>query len=102
MFVIKRTEKFDDWLKRLKDRRAAARISSRILRAEDGNLGDVKSVGDGVSEMRIDYGPGYRVYFIRSADIMIMLLCGGDKDSQVRDIAEAKRLAGEWRDKPWD
>lgn len=98
MFVIHRTEKFQQWISRLKDRRAAARIASRILRAEDGNLGDTKSVGDGVEEMRIDYGPGYRVYFLRQGSVLIVLLSGGDKDTQRQDITKAKRLAEDWKE----
>lgn len=98
MFTIRRTETFDDWLKRLRDQRAIARIVSRLLRAEDGNLGDGKPVGDGVSEMRIDYGAGYRLYFIRRGQVVVVLLCGGDKSSQPQDITEAKRLAKEWKD----
>ena len=69
--------------------------SARILRLEDGNLGDVKAVGEGVSEMRIDYGPGYRVYFVQTGMTAILLLCGGDKRKQARDIAKAKKLARE-------
>ncbi|WFS02473.1 type II toxin-antitoxin system RelE/ParE family toxin [Rhizobium tumorigenes] len=99
MFVIQRTEIFQQWIMRLKDRRAAARIASRILRAEDGNLGDVKPVGDGVEEMRIDYGPGYRIYFLRRRSVLVVLLVGGDKSTQRRDIIEAKRLCAEWRER---
>lgn len=98
MFIIHRTETFVEWISRLKDRRAAARIASRLLRAEDGNLGDVKSVGDGVEEMRIDYGPGYRLYFVRRGSVIIVLLSGGDKSTQSRDIKAAKRLAGELKE----
>ncbi|MDE1996752.1 MAG: type II toxin-antitoxin system RelE/ParE family toxin [Rhizobiaceae bacterium] len=98
VFKIYRTKIFINWLSQLKDRRAAARIASRMLRAEDGNLGDVKFVGDGVGEMRIDYGPGYRIYFIRNGQVVIVLLCGGDKSTQQKDIGEAKRLAKEWKD----
>ncbi len=97
MFTILRSATFDRWLRRLRDRRAVNRIVARLLAAQDGHLGDVKPVGDGVSEMRIKFGPGYRVYFItRDADL-IVLLCGGDKDSQRRDIERAKRMATEWR-----
>lgn len=73
------------------------RIVARLLAAEGGHLEDVRSVGDGVSEMRIQYGPGYRIYFITRGSKLIVLLCGGDKDSQRRDIARAKRMAAEWR-----
>jgi putative addiction module killer protein len=99
MFVIQKTQTYDAWIRRLKDRRAPGRITSRILRAEDGNLGDVKPVGQGVSEMRINYGPGYRVYFLQRGAVVILLLCGGDKSTQSQDILEAKRLAKEWKEK---
>ena len=97
LITVCHSETFDDWLQTLRDRRAVARIASRLSRAEDGNLGDVKAVGDGVSEMRIDYGPGYRLYFMQKGQVVIVLLCGGDKSTQARDIAEAKRLAKEWK-----
>ncbi|WP_119272920.1 type II toxin-antitoxin system RelE/ParE family toxin [Taklimakanibacter deserti] len=98
MFTIRRTTIFIDWLKSLKDRRAVARIAVRIDRFEAGNPGQVRDVGEGVSEMKIDYGPGYRVYYIRRDKVVYLLLCGGDKSTQSRDIAEAKRIAKEWRD----
>ena len=97
MYTILRSATFDRWLSRLRDRQAINRIVARLLAAEDGHLGDVRSVGGGVSEMRIQYGPGYRVYFIRRGAELIVLLCGGDKDSQHRDIERAKRMATEWR-----
>jgi putative addiction module killer protein len=93
MPVIKRTDEFSIWLKNLRDIRARAKILSRIDRLELDNPGDVAPVGDGVSEMRIHYGPGYRVYFVRRGDELIILLCGGDKSSQSADIAAAKQLA---------
>lgn len=96
MFTIKRTNIFIDWLKGLKDRRASARIAVRIDRFEAGNPGDVRDVGDGVSELKINYGPGYRVYYVRRGKTIYLLLCGGDKRTQDRDIIEAKRLAKEW------
>jgi putative addiction module killer protein len=77
------------------DRRAAARIVDRLKRASDGNFGDVKPAGSGVSEMRIDYGPGYRVYFFRRGKQLVILLCGGDKKTQNADIAQAVRMKGE-------
>ncbi len=98
MYAILRSATFDRWLRRLRDRQAVNRIVARLLAAEDGHLGDVRSVGGGVSEMRIQYGPGYRVYFITRGAEMIILLCGGDKDSQRRDIERARRMATEWRD----
>jgi len=95
---IRRTNVFAKWLADLRDGRAKFRISRRIDRLAKGNPGDVKPAGEGISEMRIDYGPGYRVYYIEriARDIgkeIIILLCGGDKTSQYSDIAEAKRLA---------
>lgn len=97
MIEIARTDEFARWLKRLKDASARARINLRVDRvAMTGNLGDCKSVGDGVSEMRIDYGPGYRLYFAWREDKLILLLVGGDKSTQQKDIARAKRLNGEY------
>ena len=89
---------FVDWLTALSDRRAAARIQARLDRLALGNPGDVKPVGEGVSEMRIDYGPGYRVYFTRRGVLLVLLLCGGDKSTQAKDIAQAKRLAKELKE----
>jgi putative addiction module killer protein len=86
---------FTAWLENVKDERAAARIVTRIRRMEIGNPGDVRSVGEGVSEIRIDYGPGYRVYFARRGRTLVILLCGGDKKSQRKDIALARRMAKE-------
>ncbi len=97
MYTILQSATFGRWLSRLRDRHAVDRIVARLLAAEDGHLGDVRSVGGGVSEMRIQYGPGYRVYFITRGGELIVLLCGGDKDSQRRDIERAKRMATEWR-----
>jgi putative addiction module killer protein len=97
MFTVERTAAFGDWLDGLKDRRAVARILGRIERVKAGNLGDAKAVGDSLSELRIDYGPDYRVYFIRSGKSVIVLLCDGDKSTQDRDIRAAKALAKAWR-----
>ena len=93
MFEIFQTDTFADWLSNLRDGKARSRIEARIDRLALGNPGDVKSVGSGVSEMRIDYGPGYRVYFLRRARMVIVLLAGGDKRSQKKDIAKAIQLA---------
>ena len=93
MVKIARTEDFTRWLDRLPDRRAKMRIELRLSRASAGHLGGIRSVGGGVSEMRIDYGPGYRLYFARSSDTLVVLLCGGDKSTQARDIVRAKRIA---------
>ena len=97
MVGIYRTSRFARWLKNLKDRRALAIIAVRIDRLADGHAGDVRPVGEGVSEMRIDHGPGYRVYYAKRGDIAIMLLAGGNKSSQKRDIEAAKSLASQWR-----
>ena len=97
MKIIHTTEVFDDWFAGLRDKQAVRRIHARIDRAEDGNFGDCEPVGEGVSEMRIHYGPGYRVYFIRRGPVLIILLCGGDKASQDKDIRQAKALAEEWK-----
>lgn len=93
MIQVRQTETFRSWLADLRDRRAVARIAARIDRLKLGNPGDVKSVGDGVSELRIDYGPGYRLYFKRVGQEIVLLLCGGDKSTQDRDIERAKALA---------
>ena len=93
MTELIRSATFDRWLSRLRDRRAVARIAARLDRLASGNPGDAQPVGDGVSELRINYGPGYRVYFIQRGPVLIILLCGGDKSSQDRDIKQAKVLA---------
>ncbi|MBN9134505.1 type II toxin-antitoxin system RelE/ParE family toxin [Phyllobacterium sp.] len=93
------TEVFTAWLDNLRDGRARVRIVERLRRFSGGNPGDVKAVGEGVSELRIDYGPGYRVYFCVRGDIVIILLCGGDKASQDRDIKRAKVLAREFKER---
>jgi putative addiction module killer protein len=95
MPIIRETEDFAEWLTALTDIRAAARIAARIDRMSLGLIGDVKAVGDGVSEARIDHGPGYRLYFVPRGRELIILLCGGDKSSQRRDIAKAKKMATE-------
>lgn len=93
MIEVRQTEVFARWLRSLRDRQARARIQARIDRLGLGNPGDVKPVGEGVSEMRIDFGPGYRVYFIRRGDRLVVLLAGGDKHTQSRDIKTALMLA---------
>jgi putative addiction module killer protein len=92
---VRQTEVFARWFASLRDRRARARIDARIRRLSLGNPGDVRPVGEGVSELRIDYGPGYRVYFVQREQTLVVLLAGGDKDSQTRDIKTALRLARE-------
>ena len=98
MAEIRQTEVYARWFDSLRDRQAKGRIDIRIRRLLMGNPGDVKSVGGGVSELRIDYGPGYRLYFVRRRETIVVLLCGGDKRTQDRDIAEAKKLARLWKE----
>lgn len=93
MVEIRKTELFAKWLDNLRDIQAKARVLVRIERLASGNAGDVKPVGEGISEMRIDYGPGYRVYFLKRGSDLIILLAGGDKSSQTADIKVALRLA---------
>lgn len=92
---VRQTDGFRAWLMTLRDRRGAQIIVRRLTRLQDGVFGDVEPVGEGVSELRIHHGPGYRVYFVRRGRTVIVLLCGGDKASQARDIREAKQLAKE-------
>ncbi len=94
MFEVRQTSVFEDWLEGLKDREARRRIAIRLVRIEAGLLGDVKYF-KGVGELRIDYGPGYRVYFAKRGELIILLLCGGDKKTQQRDIARAIEMAQE-------
>lgn len=98
MIEVRQTTVFRVWLEGLADRRAAERIAQRIVRLQAGLFGDVKPVGEGVSELRVDHGPGYRVYFVQRGQVLIVLLCGGDKRSQARDIRRAKALAAELED----
>lgn len=88
-------EPFEDWLSSIRDKRTLARIDNRLKRVRLGNLGDHRSVGEGVFELRLDFGPGYRIYFGRIGNEVILLLTGGDKSSQARDIAKAKQY---WKD----
>ena len=97
MIEILKSKTFERWFLNLKDRVGRARIQARIDRLIKGNPGDSKSVGNGVKELRIPHGPGYRVYFIQDGKTVIILLCGGDKSSQQKDIIQAKMLAKEWR-----
>lgn len=98
MIEVRETPIFTKWLDKLKDQKAVLQIARRIQRMANGNPGDSKSLGEGVSEMRIDYGPGYRVYFARHGKTIVVLLCGGDKSTQDKDIRRAKELAGELED----
>lgn len=95
MYSVQQTQKFSQWLTKLKDMRARITIVCRIERAQSGNLGDVKSVGESVYEMRIDMGPGYRLYYTMRGDEIIILLVGGDKSTQQRDIEKAIEMAKE-------
>src|SRR5580704_14039114 len=95
MVEVLKTAAFSDWMIGLRDHRARAKIAARIDRLALGNPGDVEPVGEGISELRIHYGPGYRVYFTRRGKMLIMLLCGGDKNTQTRDIKAAKLLAAQ-------
>ncbi len=98
MNELKQTGVFRVWWTKLKDERARGVIAGRLDRLAYGLLGDVEPVGDGISELRIHYGPGYRVYFQRRGQTLIVLLCGGSKSTQARDIRTAKRLADEWKE----
>lgn len=95
---IRQTQIYKEWFENLKDKRAKARIDIRIRRISLGYFGDAKSIGKGVSELRIDYGPGYRIYFVQKRNIIVILLCGGDKSSQARDISRAHVIAQSLRD----
>jgi putative addiction module killer protein len=92
---IRQTTVFGDWLRAFRDSQARARIAARTRRLAFGNAGNVRPVGEGVSELRIHHGPGYRVYFVQRGALLILLLCGGDKSTQDRDVEIAKRLARE-------
>lgn len=98
MIRLRQTDAFRKWERKLKDDRARAAIAALLFRLANGLEGDVSPVGDGVSELRIHYGPGYRIYFQQRGQEVIVLLCGGDKSTQVRDIKAAKRLAKEWNE----
>ena len=99
MAEVLRSATFDRWLRRLKDKRAVGRLLARTGRLALGNPGDAKPVGGEVSELRIAYGPGYRVYYLGWGDEVVLLLCGGDKSSQAKDIREARRIAEEWKER---
>ena len=97
MVEVIRTDDFDGWLTKLKDRAGRLRILKRVDRLATGNPGDVKLVGNGVLELRLDVGPGYRVYYAHDGDVLVLLLCSGDKSTQQNDIDKAHRLAVQWR-----
>jgi putative addiction module killer protein len=98
MIEVRQTAAFSNWMARLRDHRARAKIAARIDRLALGNPGGVEPVGEGISELRIVYGPGYRVYFVQWGQTLIVLLCGGDKSTQTKDIKAAKRLAADLED----
>jgi putative addiction module killer protein len=98
MFELVSTRTFDAWIETLRDRQARQRIAARLTRLQAGNPGDVKALGDGISELRIDYGPGYRIYFTRRGPLIVLLLCGGDKSTQAKDIRKAIAAAKDWKD----
>ena len=99
ILTVVRSAEFIDWLFRLRDRQARVRIAARLDRIQTtGNLGDSHSVGGDVSELRFNVGPGYRVYFTRKGNTIVVLLCAGDKDTQSRNIARARRMASEWNE----
>jgi len=97
MVTIEQSATFRKWEARLRDQRVRALIAARIFRLAEGVMGDVAPVGDGISELRIHYGPGYRVYFQQRANTLILLLCGGNKTTQRRDIQTAKQIAKQWK-----
>jgi putative addiction module killer protein len=96
-FEILKSGTFDAWLSGLRDRQAKVRVAARIDRLAQGNPGDMKGVGSGVTELRIDYGPGYRVYYKQYGTVVILLLCGGDKESQDTDIKRAIEIGNAWK-----
>lgn len=96
MLSVRLTQEFQAWLDGLRDQKAQVRIAARLRLAEAGNLGDWKPVGGKVSEMRVDFGPGYRLYFTRRGNILIVILAGGEKSSQARDIKRAQQILKEW------
>jgi putative addiction module killer protein len=100
VLTIRLTSAFESWLDGLRDKKAQVRIAARLRQAETGNLGDCKTVGGGVSEMRVNFGPGYRLYFTRRGSVLIVVLAGGDKSSQAADIRLAQRILKELESEP--
>jgi putative addiction module killer protein len=99
MIEVIKSDTYEQWFRKLKDRQAKARINTRILRVQQsGNFGDAKPTREGVSEMRIDYGPGYRIYFMQCGSVVVVLLAGGDKRTQDEDIKTAIKIAKDWKD----
>ena len=101
MIEIIQTGTFKSWIKNLKDKAGAARINLRLLRLQNGNFGDHRAVGDGVSELRFMFGPGYRVYYALVDECVILLIAGGDKSSQFNDIDKAKQILRQWKDEQY-
>ena len=97
MVEIIESATFKRWVRRLRDKRAVARIDARLRNVALGHFGDTRALGDGIAEMRIAYGPGYRIYFLREGATVVVLLCGGAKGTQRRDNERAKRIARDWR-----
>lgn len=95
VFEVQKTDEFNGWLSALADQQAVAKIASRIERLGLGNAGDVKPIGQGISEMRLTHGPGYRIYYKQTDKTIVVLLCGGDKSSQEKDIKRAKEIAAQ-------
>jgi putative addiction module killer protein len=100
MFDVRQTDTFRDWLTSLRDRKAQIRIDARIVHLRNGHFGDARPVGEGLSELRIHHGPGYRLYLVRIGATVVVLLCGGDKSTQDRDIAKAKEMARILKEEP--
>ena len=98
MIEVRQTEVYVSWFEKLRDRQTRARINARIRRLTLGNPGDVEPVGEGVSELRLHFGPGYRIYYLQRGDVLIVLLAGGIKDTQDRDVLQALELARDWKD----
>lgn len=98
MFEIIRSTTFSQWLSDMRDNQARMRVLARLDRMALGNFGDVQPVGEGISELRIHYGPGYRLYCLQSGPRVVVMLCGGDKSSQSRDIEQAKLIAKDWKE----
>ena len=97
-YIVRKTDVFETWVKKLRDRQATTHIYDRIVRIYQGNFGDHKYLGGGISELKIHYGPGYRLYYTERNGLIVVLLAGGDKSTQERDIVKAKQLAKEWKE----
>jgi putative addiction module killer protein len=95
---VRRTKEFNEWLRNLRDKQGRAKIVVRLDRLEDGNPGNSRNVGEGVFELKIDFGPGYRVYYVQRGEVLIVVLCGGDKSTQNKDIQRAKAIASQLSD----